>query len=541
MYANVATRRRARIAAPALLALALSVCGGLLAACGGSGSSAPALPASRTAPMFSIFEAEGSLHADPPGTLATLRALGADTVRVYIAWGGSGFAPMAPDPTGPRPPAGFNGADPAAYPPASWASFDTILRDAARAGLHVDLTLGGPPPLWARGAGDPGHPAHPQWRPDIAAFGRWVQAVGRRYSGRYRDPATGARLPRVDFWGIWNEPNFGPDIAPQAPNGVAVSPGIYRNLLDAAWRSLQATGHAHDTVLIGELAPYGQGFGRGPGNFGYMVPLRFLRTLYCVDASLHPLRGAGATAVACPSGGDPHAFRAAHPELFAATGLALHPYAQGPPSVSLPGEPDYANLAALPQVEHTIDGIFTAYGSSRRLPLFSTEFGVHTNPPETVYGTVSPVQATIYMNQAEYLSWRDPRMRSFSQYLLADGPRGIFATGLEFNSGRPKPGYAAYRMPLYLPVERLQAGQPLEVWGAARAARYAPTGGRRVEIQFRAAGATAFGTIRTVTLAAGSVYFDLLQRFSGTGSVRTAWRAPGGQTFFSRTVELTTH
>jgi hypothetical protein len=37
------------------------------------------------------------------------------------------------------------------------------------------------------------------------------------------------------------------------------------------------------------------------------------------------------------------------------------------------------------------------------------------------------------------------------------------------------------------------------------------------------------------------VYFDVLQRFTGAGSVRTAWRAPGGQTFFSRTVPLTAH
>lgn len=156
-----------------------------------------------------------------------------------------------------------------------------------------------------------------------------------------------------------------------------------------------------------------------------------------------------------------------------------------------------------------------------------------------MFGTVSPQQATVYMNQAEYLSWRDPRMGSYSQYLLADGPRGVFATGLEFNDGRPKPGYAAYQMPLYLPVAQLRSGKPLEVWGAARPARYASAGKRRVELQFRAAGASAFNTMRTVTLSAGSVYFDLLQRFRSAGSVRAAWRAPGGRMLFSRTVQIT--
>jgi hypothetical protein len=528
-----------RVTAAVIAGVALLAAMGLTA-CGSSGSGTSRLPSARSAPLLSIFEAEAPLYGDPPGTLATLRALGADTVRVYVPWRGSGFAPMAPDPSAARPPAHFDGANPAAYPEASWSSLDTIIRDAARAGLHVDLTIGGRPPLWARGPGDPGHPAHPQWRPNVTAFGAWVRALGRRYSGHYRDPATGATAPRVDFWAIWNEPNFGPEIAPQAPHGIAVSPGIYRNLLDAAWQSLAATGHTHDTILIGELAPYGEAV-TGPGSFGYMVPLRFLRALYCVSGSLQPLRGAAATAVGCPASSTPAGFRAAHPLLFDATGLALHPYTQGPPTVSLPGEPDYANLAALPRVEHTVDGIFSAYGVSRRLPLYATEFGVHTNPPETVYGTVSPEQAAMYLNEAEYLSWRDPQVRSYSQYLLADGPTGVFATGLESSNGRPKPGFDAYRMPLYLPITRLHGGQPLEVWGSARPARYAPASERQVELQLRAAGAAAFRTIRTVALPAGSVYFDLLQRFGSAGSVRVAWKAPGGQTFFSRTVQLTTH
>ncbi len=538
------SRRRPSLAgllASALVALGTVGCGG-----GGTGTTstavtAPALvgrlPPARTTPLRSVFEADVPLHEDPAGTLDALRSLGADTVRVFMPWGALGaLGSVAPDSGSPRPPPGFDGANPAAYPPSGWAIYDTIIRDARARGMEVDLTLGPPPPLWARGPGDPGHPIHTQWRPNLVQFGRWVRAVATRYSGQFRGPG-GELLPRVDIWAIWNEPNFGPMIAPQTDrSGIDVSPVVYRGMVDAAWGALQATGHGSDTVLIGELAPYGEALGRGPGAFGYMVPLRFLRTLYCVGPRLRPLTGMTAAAVDCPTGGHPNAFRSAHPGLFGAGALSLHPYAQGPPAVSTPGEPDYANLPGLPHVEATIDAIFRVYGSDRRIPLWNTEFGIHTNPPETVYAA-SPAQAAVYLNQAEYLSWRDPRVRSFDQYLLADGPTGVFATGLEFFGGRPKPGFAAYRMPLYLPIERRAGSTPLEVWGAVRPARYA-SGVQQVAIQFRPSGGKAFRSVRIVSLTMGSVYFDVLQRFDRAGSVRTAWRAPDGRMLYSRTAQI---
>ena len=534
-------RQRARglgIAVGAILPLAFSGCGGSSSPpVSVTGPAVPGrLPPARTTPLRSIFQADVALHEDPARTLDTMRALGADTVRLILPWGQLGpFVSIAPDPASPTPPPAFRAADPAAYPAAGWASYDTILRDAHDRGMAVDLTLGPPPPLWARGPGDPGHPVHTQWRLNVAAFGQWVRAVATRYSGHYRD-AAGRLLPRVSLWSVWNEPNFGPDIAPQTTAaGVDVSPVIYRGMVDAAWTALRATGHGTDTILIGELAPYGESFGN-PGSFGYMVPLRFLRSLYCVGPGLRRLTGSAATQLGCPPAGDPSRFRAAHPGLFAASGLSLHPYPQGPPSVVIPGEPDYANLASLPKVESTIDAIFRTYGSSRQIPLWSTEFGVHTDPPETAY-SISPAQAADYLNQSEYLTWRDPRLRSYDQYLLEDAPSGEFATGLEFAGGRPKPGYAAYRMPLYLPVDRRSGRTPLELWGAVRPARYA-SGVQRVALQFRPSGAGAFRTIRVVSLPAGSVYFDVLQRFVDAGSVRTAWRSPNGRLLLSRTAQI---
>ena len=95
----------------------------------------------------------------------------------------------------------------------------------------------------------------------------------------------------------------------QAVNGstVSVAPGMYRGLASQMWNALQATGHGHDTILIGEFAPFGLSGRAGPGhpqglpgNFGQTKPLQFLRTLYCVDSNYRELRGRAARAVGCP-------------------------------------------------------------------------------------------------------------------------------------------------------------------------------------------------------------------------------------------------
>ena len=176
------------------------------------------------------------------------------------------------------------------------------------------------------------------------------------------------------------------------------------------------------------------------------------------------------------------------------------------------------------------------------MPLYSTEYGYKTDPP--LPGAVAIATAALYMNWAEWISWRDPRIRSYDQYLLTDPPAGAgeFVTGLEFADGTPKPSFDAYRMPLFLPATSGSAGRQLEVWGCVRPARFAriATGQRQVvEIQLEAAGTRSFRTVRAVQLNDPYGYFDVFQRFESSGSVRLRWSYPGGETIFSRTVEIT--
>jgi hypothetical protein len=496
--------------------------------------------------LESIFEPKGPLFADPAGTLDLMRRLGVDRVKVFVPWN-----TIAPDPSSRVRPR-FDAGSPAAYPASSWMTYDTIVRDATARGIALYIAVGGGAPMWAAGMHPP--PGSPyggaDWEPSAVQFGEFVRAVATRYSGHYTPPGASSPLPRVSFWSIWNEPNLGSaDLAPQAidDSTIETSPAIYRRIVDAAWSALQATGHGSDTILIGELAPYGQTVGNSPGNFGEMVPLRFVRALYCVDVALHPLHGAAAAARGCPTtAAGSKQFASDNPGLFQATGFAVHPYPSGavPPNVALVGEPDFVNLASLPNLEHLLDNVMSTYGSSKRFPFYVTEYGYFTNPPYP--GGPTPAVAAADINWAEYIAWLNPRIRSWDQYLLVDpapGGPSKFVTGLEFANGTPKPSFAAYRMPIHLPVTRENGGSSLEVWGCVRPAHYAAldTGlPQRVAIELQARPDGAFEVVKTLTITDPNGYFDTDVRFRSGGVVRLAWSYPHGPTVFSRTVAITT-
>jgi hypothetical protein len=271
-----------------------------------------------------------------------------------------------------------------------------------------------------------------------------------------------------------------------------------------------------------------------------MVPLRFLRALFCVDGGFRELRGSAAEERGCPTDvARSAAFATAHPALFRASGFAAHPYPQGtPPNFRAPDEPDYGDLASLPQLERTLDRLQAVYASSVRFPIYSTEFGYITDPPSHVMRGATPALTASYLNWAEYISWRDERVRSYDQYLLADASGSLFASGLEFADGRPKAGFYAYRLPIFLPVTRTLAGRDLEVWGCVRPALFARRQHQVARLEFRPPHG-AFETIEQVPLSDPNGYFDIRVGFPSSGLVRLAWTYPHGQTIYSRTVNVT--
>jgi hypothetical protein len=494
-----------------------------------------AVPAVATAShtQIAIIQDNSDL-VNAPAAFAQFRALGATTVRVFLPW-----ATIAPNANKTSAPKHFDAADPAAYKAASWAPYDAIDQAAKQYGLTVELVVTGGAPRWAEGPGVPsnyaGNPFF-AWKPSATAYGQFFKAVATRYDGQYTPKGQPSSLPRIHFWAIWNEPNFGEDLGPQAIDGSTISyaPQMYRGLVSAGWKALQQTGHGKDTILIGGLAAIGanpRGPYRGgpqglPGNAGQTHPIQFVRSLFCQNANTGAkLSGDAAKQVDCPASAAARArFRAQNPGLFGASGVADHPY----PSNANPtqgGGPDYATLPDLGHLARTADAGVRAWGGARSYLIYNDEYGYITNPPNNNPKDryVSPATAAYYINWAEYLSWRNPVVASYDQYLLEDQPGHYpFASGLETSTGKKKPGYNAYRMPLYMPKTSFSSSQAVTVWGEARPAKYG-TGPQRVAIQFQANGKGAFKTLETIK---SSTYFSVKQKFPGSGDVRLAYTYP---------------
>jgi hypothetical protein len=481
--------------------------------------------------MQSMFQDDPHLMGNPVGTLEQMRLAGAGVVKVAMRWD-----QVAPNPKQRRAPRGFNASDPRSYPGRNWQIYDTIVRDAAADGMSVNFDLGEGAPIWATGTGAPRNKPYWNWEPSASAFKQFVRAVATRYSGHFIPKGQKTALPRVSNWSVWSEPNLGYSLAPQGVLGnlkAQNSGRLYRALLDAAWSALHATGHGKDTILFGDLGP------RGSVNFGVfaaMKPLIFMEALYCVDSRFHQLRGFSATERGCPStSSGSRRFRAQHPALFQASGLALHLWARWyPPNSDPQHDPDYAGFPDLPRFQRGLDAIMRAYGPSKHLNFYNTEFGYITNPPNHSAPFVSTTTASYYLNWAEYISWRNPRMRSFAQFILQDlpppksGPYEFWSAGLFTYTGQPKPTYSAWRLPLYLPVSSTTQGHTLEVWGCVRPATFAfaDTGKpQTAEIQFEPKGSASYSALRTITVK-GNCYFDVRVKFPSSGTVRLAWQYP---------------
>lgn len=495
-------------------------------------------PALANVNQQAMIEDDPTLDASPDATMQKFRLLGATVVRVFMPW-----SKIAPSPLSTKVPRDFNAANPASYPSANWRTWDNIVLAAKKYGLTVDLLVAGGSPRWADGSGIPSDiktNLNRAWKPGAGAYGSFMRALGTRYSGRYVPKGSSTALPAVHFWSIWNEPNFGEDLAPQAIDGSRVSsaPGMYRSLLNAGWSALQATGHGHDTILIGGLAARGasgpvtpshpQGL---PGNFAQTKPLQFIRTLYCVNSSYQELRGSAASQVGCPTtAAASRKFRISNPGLFNASGFGIHPYPQNqPPTVELSSDPDFVAFPEIPRLETALDRLTRTYGSGTHFGIYNDEYGYITKPPNPG-NFVSPATAAYYINWAEYLSWKNPRIATAMQYLLYDPAvtKGAdFASGLLFRNGAPKPSYYAYRLPLYLPSTSVRRGQSLEVWGAVRPAPYEQrASGLPQEAKIQLQRGSTWTTVKTVTITNAHGYFDLRVTFPASGQVRLSWTYP---------------
>jgi hypothetical protein len=440
----------------------------------GTGALAPSAFASRGETTF--FEAPGALLNVPAtyqeARLRQLQSLGVRALRVTLYWRN-----VAPKPNHKRRPS-FNQANPAAY---HWGEYDLLINRAVAMHWNVLLTVTGPVPNWATPHGEDKYSY-----PDTNDFEQFMQAVGKHYGGK------------VKMFSIWNEPNQPGFLRPQYVHNTLTSPSIYRALFLAGYAGLKSSGNFTGMkVLIGETSAVGVGTTQEP------APLAFLRGVLCLNSNYRPI---------------------GHCSEIPASGWAIHPYADTTGLFGMPPRPDDVTITTLGRLVTALNRAAAVHAIRPDLPIYITEFGVQSYP--NFLGVPLAKQAELNAI-AEQVAWNNPRVASYSQYLLQDDhPRGGkvvgFQSGIENYKGQPKPSYAAFRLPLT--VTRTRYG--VAFWGLVRPATKATT----LTVQYSSDGGRSWhGLASERTGSTG--YWNGSGRFVSGRLWRVSWVAPVGTTY----------
>jgi hypothetical protein len=423
-----------------------------------------AAPAAANTSQISIMQDDDLLLYRGAGiqdsTMRRMLEVGVDTVRVNVIWRnvvGKGGKKAQRKPDNPR-----------SYPAGNWDPYDGVVRLAAQLGMGVYMTVTGPAPDYAEGPNPPSKAEAPVWKPNPSAYNKFVQAVGRRYSGSYQDENDSLPLPAVNAWSLWNEPNQAGWLEPQWQHRRPASPALYKSLFFAGDRALRQTGHGGDQIYLGETAPLGS---KQKTNRSPMGPKIFLAALF---------RGN---------------------KRFPVTGYAHHPYTKKRSPLTRDPSPGAITVANLGDLESLLDHS----GNVRPgLPIISTEFGYESNPPDPFNGIPQDTQAE-WINLGDDIMYNDPRVVGNTQFLFRDAPGDshfspsskrywfTYQSGLYNADDTPKPAAQAYAMPLVLtPAGQNPDGTTqLNVWGQLR---FRPNGvtGDTVQLQFRPQGSDAW-------------------------------------------------
>ncbi|HEY7396884.1 MAG TPA: hypothetical protein VH538_01165 [Gaiellaceae bacterium] len=241
--------------------------------------------------------------------------------------------------------------------------------------------------------------------PHVKDFGAFARAAARRY-------------PWIRYWLIWNEPNQRLWLRP-------TKAGIYvRHLLNPAYAAIHAV-IRQARVGGGETAPR--------GGLGGVAPVTWV-----------------------------HGMALAHAKLDAYT---HHPYPSSP--AETPSSHGCRNCPSITMatIRKLLILVKRYFGPK---PVWLTEYGYQTNPPDTFFGVPLRKQATL-LSLAAMRAWRLPRVTMLFQYLYRDEVSlSRFQTGLVFADNKPKPSLEGFKLPF---AELSRTELQTVVWGQIRGGR----------------------------------------------------------------------
>jgi hypothetical protein len=317
----------------------------------------------------------GRLYGSQSNTLKLVSQLQASRIRVNVSWsyvvGGAAKRRTAPKRI--------------TY---NWSGYDKLIREAAKRGVRLQLTLTGPAPAYATG----NHRIGP-YKPSSSAFRAFASAAATHFRGN------------VDRYSIWNEPNYVRWLSPLNRGAK-----LYRALYVAGYGAIKRA-DPDAKVLIGETSPFET---RGRST----APLKFLRGVTC-------------------AAGDYSAARIC--DTLEADGYAQHAYdPTHAPTYRYPGR-DNVTLATLDRLTSGLDdlaaeGLLTT-PDSEPLDVYVTEYGFFSSGKKRV----SASRHASYLVQAFKIALGNPRVRQMLQYLIVK-PRGNYShfdTSIADRAGRP--------------------------------------------------------------------------------------------------------
>jgi hypothetical protein len=359
-----------------------------------AGLSVPAATASRHM-LVGLLDEANTLYGNPDWSFPILRQLRVKALRVNLYWGGRfGVARERP-----RTPANPN--DPA-Y---DWSLYDRTVRYAAQYGIKMVFSIYGTPG-WANGFKGLNHaPTKPS---DLQKF---AYAAAKRYSGTFVGD-DGLRLNAVRYWLAWTEPNNPINLFPQykrvGGRWVAQAGRDYAKICNAIYTGVHSTAIRGEQVGCGVTAPRGN---NAPGGIRASTsPIAFLR--------------------AAKAGG-----------MRRFDAYAHNPYALGKaesPTTNPPGR----NSVTLANINTLIAEVTRLYG---RKPLWITEYGYQTNPPDRLIG-VSYARQARWLTQAYSVARANPRITMMLWFLLKDDTAAQgWQSGLLTTKNKKKPAFTAFR------------------------------------------------------------------------------------------------
>jgi hypothetical protein len=221
----------------------------------------------------------------------------------------------------------------------------------------------------------------------------------------------------VRDWLAWNEPNNPVFLKPQYKRiggfWLLQSAISYAKICNAVYTGIHTAGVAGERVACGATAPRGNNSPRS--SRPSVSPLAFLR-----------------------------AVKRAGLKRFDA--WAHHPYystpSDGPASPPLSSKGAASTAVTLGNIDTLIAELTRLYGPK---PLWITEYGYQTNPPDRVFG-VSWAEQARYLTEAFAIARAKPRIQMMLWFLLEDEPAlSGWQSGLITVAGKKKPSFLAFQ------------------------------------------------------------------------------------------------